>query len=160
MAGSGRPCSIAAALQVVGERWALLAIREINFGNHRFDVIARNTGASRDILTARLRALEEAGILERRQYTDRPPRFEYHLTDAGRGLGPVLTELRSWGDRWLMDEPPVIAEHSCGHELQVVRTCRHCGDVVRREDVRLDVRVPGWSLAGKVPLRDGTTQSG
>ncbi|GAA3219434.1 helix-turn-helix domain-containing protein [Actinocorallia longicatena] len=145
---TGRPCSIAAALQIIGERWALLAIREITFGNHRFDEIARNTGASRDILTARLRALETAGVLERRVYQERPVRHEYHLTEAGRDLRQVLGALRSWGDRWLVDEPPVVVEHSCGHELDVLRSCRHCGDEVRPADVRLDVRAPGWTLSG------------
>ena len=70
----GRPCSIAAALQVLGEKWALLAVRELFYGNHRFDRIVRNTGAPRDRLTARLRALEEAGVIERRAYSDAPRR--------------------------------------------------------------------------------------
>jgi len=127
---AGRPCSIAAALGLVGERWALLAIREINFGNHRFDQIARNTGAARDILTARLRSLEDAGVIYRRLYQDHPPRFEYHLTRAGQGLRPVLNALRTWGDRWVVDKPPVVVTHSCGHTLEVVPTCAHCGAVV------------------------------
>src|SRR6266568_7477061 len=82
----GRPCSVAAALSLVGEKWALLAIREISFGNKRFDVIARNTGAPRDRLAARLRALEAAGVVEKRRYRDRPPRYEYELTQAGDEL--------------------------------------------------------------------------
>ena len=84
----GRPCSVAAALNLVGEKWALLAVREITFGNKRFDVIARNTGAPRDRLAARLRTLEAAGVIERRLYSEHPPRYEYELTQAGEELRP------------------------------------------------------------------------
>src|SRR5689334_7826109 len=74
-----RPCSVAAALDILGERWSLLAIREMGYGVHTFAKIAAYTGASRDILASRLRKLEEAGVVERRQYSEHPPRFEYHL---------------------------------------------------------------------------------
>ena len=97
----GRPCSIAAALEVVGERWALLVVREVSLGNHRFSEIARGTGAPRDRLSARLTALVAAGILERRPYSTTPPRSGYHLTAAGRDLLPVLQGLLQWGDRWV-----------------------------------------------------------
>jgi DNA-binding HxlR family transcriptional regulator len=148
----GRPCSIAAALGVVGEKWALLAIREIAFGNHRFDKIARNTAASRDILTTRLRNLEDVGVVYRRRYQEHPPRFEYHLTEAGEDLFPVLGALRRWGDRWLVDEPPVVAEHICGHEAHTISVCRHCGAEVEPDGIRLSFRDPGWDRAG--PLAD------
>src|SRR5215831_3449196 len=85
-----RSCSVAAALGVIGEKWSLLVIRELAWGVHRFDAIARNTGAPRDILTSRLRRLESAGVLERRRYQERPERFEYFLTQAGHELRPVL----------------------------------------------------------------------
>src|SRR6201992_2935974 len=104
----GRPCSVAAALNVVGEKWALLAIREIAFGNRRFDAIARNTGAPRDRLAARLKALQAAGVVERRPYQERPARFEYFLTDAGRDLVPVINALREWGDRWAREDRPLV----------------------------------------------------
>jgi DNA-binding HxlR family transcriptional regulator len=80
-ADAPRACFIAAGLDVLGERWALLALREMSLGVHRFDQIARNTGASRDILTGRLRTLESRGVIERVQYSERPARYEYHLTD-------------------------------------------------------------------------------
>lgn len=144
----GRPCSIAAALGVVGEKWALLAVREIAFGNRRFDVIARNTGASRDILTARLRSLEEAGVIFRRRYHDHPPRYEYHLTEAGRDLCSVLTALRRWGDRWLVEDPPVVVEHTCGHEPDTLSFCRHCGTEITPEELPLRFRSPGWDRRG------------
>jgi DNA-binding HxlR family transcriptional regulator len=147
----GRPCSIAAALAVVGERWALLAIREINLGNHRFDQIACNTGAARDILTARLRSLEDAGVIYRRQYQEHPPRYEYHFTEVGKGLRPVLNALRVWGDRWIVEEPPVEVTHSCGRPLDVVSTCVHCGNPVKvgdETDWSERVLVPGWDRHG------------
>src|SRR6201996_3159625 len=79
-----RPCSVAAALDILGERWSLLAVREIGYGVHTFAKIAGYTGASRDILADRLRQPESAGIIERRPYSEHPPRDEYHLTQAGR----------------------------------------------------------------------------
>ena len=93
---SVRPCSVAAALEIVGERWSLLAVREIGYGVHRFSKIAAYIGASRDMLADRLRKLENAGIIERRQYSEHPPRYEYHLTEAGRELFPVMLALREW----------------------------------------------------------------
>ncbi|MBA9007497.1 MULTISPECIES: winged helix-turn-helix transcriptional regulator [Thermomonospora] len=127
-----RPCSIADALEVVGERWTLLVIRELFHGVRRFDRIARNTGASRDILTARLRKLEAAGIITRRPYSEHPPRHEYHLTAAGRELGDVLLMLGRWGDRHLNpDDPPVRWHHSCGELLDPVVVCACCGGPAR-----------------------------
>jgi DNA-binding HxlR family transcriptional regulator len=119
-------------LGVVGERWALLAIRELLHGVHRFDQIAFNTGASRDILTTRLRKLEESGILWRRPYSERPLRYEYHLTPKGRELGDVLLTLMAWGDRHLADgSPPVVWQHSCGNPLVPVVVCAACGESAR-----------------------------
>ncbi|HUN36113.1 MAG TPA: helix-turn-helix domain-containing protein [Trebonia sp.] len=144
----GRPCSVAAALSLVGEKWALLAVREISFGNRRFDQIARNTGAPRDRLAARLRALEGAGVIERHRYSDHPPRYEYSLTKSGEDLRAVLTALRTWGDKWAVDNPPSTWTHACGHELDPVTTCRHCGQEVRAGDVTQQSLVVGWDKAG------------
>ena len=94
-----RVCGIADALELVGDRWALLAIRELGFGVTRFNDIQVKTGAPRASLAARLRELEDAGLVERRRYSSHPPRDEYVLTAAGRELGPVLGELRAWGER-------------------------------------------------------------
>ena len=147
----GRPCSVAAALNLVGEKWALLAVREISFGNKRFDAIARNTGAPRDRLAARLRALETAGVITRRQYSDHPPRYEYELTESGRDLGLVLQALRAWGDKWAVDAPPTGFEHTCGHDLDGMLVCRHCGQEVEPDDLRIRVLAPGWTRQGPVP---------
>jgi DNA-binding HxlR family transcriptional regulator len=147
----GRPCSIASALALVGEKWALLAVREISLGNHRFDAIARNTGAPRDRLAARLRALATSGIVERRQYSDRPPRFEYYLTDAGLDLRAVLQAVRGWGDKWAVERPPARFTHAtCGHRLAPVVVCRHCGTEVTGDDIRLRPTSSGWTRSGPV----------
>ena len=125
-----RPCSIAAALEILGERWSLLALREMAYGVHRFAGIAGYTGASRDILADRLRKLEGAGVIERRQYSERPPRYEYHLTQAGRELFPVMLALREWGDKWATAAPSVAFRHTCGHAAATEQRCRHCDEPV------------------------------
>jgi DNA-binding HxlR family transcriptional regulator len=94
-----RVCGVADALQLIGDRWSLLVIRELEFGVHRFNDIQRLTGAPREALTARLRKLESVGVLQRRLYSSAPPRYEYQLTAAGRELRPALAELRAWGER-------------------------------------------------------------
>ncbi|WP_329130199.1 helix-turn-helix transcriptional regulator [Streptomyces sp. NBC_01476] len=130
-----RPCSLAASLEILGERWSLLAVREMAYGVHRFAKIAGFTGASRDILTDRLRKLEEAGVIERRQYSEHPPRYEYHLTEAGRELFPVMISLLRWGDKWAVDSPAVVFRHICGEQLAFELTCTHCGEQVTRQSL-------------------------
>jgi DNA-binding HxlR family transcriptional regulator len=97
--GAPRVCSIADALELVGERWSLLILRELDFGVHRFTDIQVNTGAPRETLALRLRKLEEVGVIERRRYSEHPPRDEYFLTAAGQELSPILVALRQWGQR-------------------------------------------------------------
>ncbi|SEH73292.1 DNA-binding transcriptional regulator, HxlR family [Mycolicibacterium rutilum] len=94
----GRPCPIAAALELVGERWALLVVREIALGATHFGDIVRGTGAPRDRIAARLKALEAAGVVVRTPYQDNPPRHAYGLSDSGRALVPVLQALLTWGE--------------------------------------------------------------
>jgi DNA-binding PadR family transcriptional regulator len=79
------------------------------------------------MLADRLRKLEAAGLVERRQYSAHPPRFEYHLTEAGGDLFPVMVALREWGEKWAVDEPTVQILHDCGHPLKADHACRHCG---------------------------------
>jgi len=133
-----RVCSIARTLEIVGEKWALLAIREVFLGNRRFDEMVRRTGAPRDTMAARLRTLVDAGVLERRQYSEHPARFEYRLTGAGRELYPVILTLMRWGDEHLAgdDGPPMTLEHHCGHRLVADVVCDACGEPVRARDVR------------------------
>jgi DNA-binding HxlR family transcriptional regulator len=146
----GRPCSVAAALEVVGDRWSLLIVREVLLGNGRFSQIARNTGAPRDRIAARLKALVEAGILERHAYQSSPRREEYRLTEAGRDLARVTQALLDWGDRWAVTSPPVRLTHA-GHELVTEVTCRTCGEPVRRGDVTRHELAPGWDVTGPAP---------
>ncbi len=137
-AAQPRTCSVARTLELVGEKWALLAVREVFLGNRRFDEMTRRTGAPRDTLAARLRTLVAAGILERRQYSEHPARFEYHLTDAGRELYPVILTLMRWGDTHLADGagPPLVLEHRCGHRLVAEVTCEACGEPVAAGSTR------------------------
>ncbi|MFG2090874.1 MULTISPECIES: winged helix-turn-helix transcriptional regulator [unclassified Spirillospora] len=128
-----RECSVADTLDLVGERWSLLVIRELSYAVRRFDQIVRNTGASRDILASRLRKLEANGIIRRERYSDHPARYEYHLTPAGVELCDVLLVLMRWGDRHLhADDPPVRWQHSCGHPVSPMVICRHCGNEARQ----------------------------
>lgn len=131
-----RHCSIAGALDVVGEKWSLLVIRELFLGCRRFSEIAANTGAPRDILTARLRRLEELGVITRRTYSEHPPRHEYLLTDAGKDLRPVIMALKHWGDTYVMHEHvgPVM-EHSCGAVFTPRTHCAECGEPVDPRDL-------------------------
>jgi DNA-binding HxlR family transcriptional regulator len=134
-----RICSVARSLEVVGEKWALLAVREVFLGNRRFDEIVRRTGAPRDTMAARLKTLVDAGVMERRPYSEHPVRHEYFLTAAGRDLYPVITTLREWGDRYLSDEggPPAVFEHTCGHPLTTRLVCKACGEPATLESRRL-----------------------
>src|SRR3954466_4208579 len=134
-------CSVAGALDVIGEKWSLLVVRELILGVHRFNEIAAHTGAPRDVLTARLRRLEEPGVVERQAYCDRPPRYEYFLTKAGRDLRPVVMALKHWGDTHVMEGPmsPVL-EHRCGELFTPRVHCAACGEPADGRTLkRLDV---------------------
>ena len=100
-----RECPIADAMELIGDRWSLLVIREIGLGVRRFTEIQRNTGAPREMLTARLRKLEDSGVITRQQYSEHPPRYDYVLTEAGQALVPVLRSLRRWGEKYASNRP-------------------------------------------------------
>jgi DNA-binding HxlR family transcriptional regulator len=110
----GRPCPIAAAMEVVGERWALLVVREIALGATRFSDIVRGTGAPRDRIAARLKTLTAAGVITRVPYQTAPQRDEYQLTESGRGLIPVLDALLEWGNAHAVDpdDPRRLRQYS------------------------------------------------
>lgn len=116
------------SLEVIGERWSLLVLREIFLGNRRFETIRQYTGAPRAILTTRLTTLVDAGVLSRHEYRDpgSRTRHEYRLTPAGRELQPVLTALMQWGDKHLVapGPPPLELRHrDCGATVRAVLTC-------------------------------------
>ena len=122
-------CSIARTLDVVGEWWTLLILRDAFRGTCRFDDFQASLGLARSVLTARLQKLTEHGVLERRAYSEHPPRYEYTLTEQGRALFPVITALRTWGDQWLPvpgGPPAVLVHDACGGVIQPVLTCPHC----------------------------------
>ncbi|GAA5150809.1 helix-turn-helix domain-containing protein [Pseudonocardia eucalypti] len=131
-------CSIAQTLEVVGEWWSPLIVRDVYLGLHRFDDIAENLGISRNLLTQRLNYLVEHGVLERRQYQERPPRYGYHLTRAGSELVPPLMALMAWGNRWATPPggPPVRLVHDgCGAEFTPTVSCSNCGEEVTAANV-------------------------
>jgi DNA-binding HxlR family transcriptional regulator len=105
---TGQNCSIARALEIVGERWTLLIVRDAFLGRRRFDEFQESLGISRNVLTERLGRLVEEGILERVRYQERPERYEYRLTAKGRDLHLALTGLRQWGDTYVSEQPPTL----------------------------------------------------
>lgn len=136
----GQDCSLARALEVVGERWTLLIIRSALRGVSRFDGFLSQLEISRNVLASRLNRLVEYGILERVSYQERPPRHEYRLTSAGRDLTRAVIALTQWGDRNVPHElgPPVRAEHrGCEGGLTAVLTCSDCGRPVTDDEVNV-----------------------
>lgn len=133
-------CSVARTLEVVGEWWTMLVIREAFFGVRRFDDFQGRLGIARNVLAARLQGLVDNGILERRLYQERPERFEYRLTEKGRDLYPVLVSLMGWGDRWMAGEngPPVTLRHDCGHAAEAVVMCRECNETLTSRQVKAE----------------------
>lgn len=139
----GRPCSVANALQVIGDRWSFRIVREAFFGVRRFDDFQRNIGLARNILATRLKHLVDDGVLTRQRYTDRPPRFEYVLTEAGRDLYPSLLLFLVWGDKWRSPEagPPIVLEHThCGKRLQPRLISQATGNDVTAANVSYRMR--------------------
>lgn len=130
-------CSIGRAMEILGERWTFLILRESFYGVRRFSDMQRNLGIARNILSTRLQALVRAGILERRPYQSDPERFEYRLTRAGRDLYPAVITIMRWGDEHLLRDhgPPVVLRHACGHEAEPVVVCSHCGEPLHPHDV-------------------------
>jgi DNA-binding HxlR family transcriptional regulator len=131
-------CSVARTLEVIGERWTLLILREAFLGVRRFEAFQRNTGSARNILAARLKKLVDRGVLERRRYEEHPPRFEYRLTQKGLALYPILVSLVNWGDRYVADPdgPAVVLEHNaCGQDISPRLVCSACGGEIGAHDV-------------------------
>jgi DNA-binding HxlR family transcriptional regulator len=132
----GQNCSIAKALELLGERWTLLVIREAFLGTRRFEVFAERLDIARNVLTTRLARLVEQDVLERVRYQERPERFEYRLTEKGLDLWPVIVSLLQFGDRYYApDGPPVVLRHrGCGGEVDDRRMCRECGAPLTARD--------------------------
>jgi DNA-binding HxlR family transcriptional regulator len=145
-------CSIAGALEVVGERWSLLIVRDVFLGVRRFDELQASLGIARNVLQTRLTRLVDQGVLEKRRYRDHPPRHEYRLTEKGLDLWPVLVALMYWGDEHATPPagPPVLLTHrACGGAVDGHRTCTACG---ARLSVRDVLALPGPGAAPGHPL--------
>jgi DNA-binding HxlR family transcriptional regulator len=138
----GQNCSIARALEIVGERWTLLIIRDCFLGLRRFEEFQQSLGVARNVLTDRLNRLVEEGILERVRYSERPERFEYRLTDKGRELDLALAGLRQWGDEHLSEQPPRLLRRM-SDEKPVVAAFVPAGTDVLRPDELENVPGPG-----------------
>jgi DNA-binding HxlR family transcriptional regulator len=143
----GQVCSIARSLEIVGERWTLLVLRDAFLGVRRFEDFQRSLGIARNVLTDRLGRLVDEGVLERRRYQERPERFEYRLTDKGIELWPVIVHLLKWGDRHYADDagpPMVLAHRDCGGAVDERLDCARCGAALGPRDV---VATPRGSVA-------------
>jgi DNA-binding HxlR family transcriptional regulator len=136
----GQNCSIARALEVVGERWTLLIVRDVFLGFRRFEQFQENLGIARNVLTDRLNRLVEEGILERVRYSERPERYEYRLTRKGRDLNLALAGLRQWGDKYRSEKPPVVLRRKADKKPVVAALIPKGTEVLRPDELEL---VPG-----------------
>jgi DNA-binding HxlR family transcriptional regulator len=143
---SGEVCSIARTLEVIGDRWTLLVVRDAFLGLRRFDDFRTDLGIARNVLTDRLARLVEEGIFERRRYQERPERFEYRLTEKGLDLWPTVVSLLKWGDKHLAEHGPprVILHRGCGGQVTERLACDRCGAALGPRDVEAR---PGPGLA-------------
>jgi DNA-binding HxlR family transcriptional regulator len=145
-------CSIAGTLEVVGERWSLLIVRDVMLGLRRFDEMQSHLGIARNVLQTRLVRLQEQGVIERRLYQERPPRYEYLLSEKGLDLWPTMVALMKWGDRYAApaEGPPVLLEHrGCGGSVDEHRICEACGSRLTVREVRA---LPGPGAPADHPL--------
>jgi len=132
-------CPIARAENVAGDIWTVLVLRELFASNHRFDEIQVMTGATPQMIAGRLKKLEADGLVERRPYSKRPPRFDYHLTEKGEEFWPVLMALRKWGEKWCRlpgEQPSLTYTHTiCGQPAGFGPLCDHCGKLLRPDEL-------------------------
>jgi DNA-binding HxlR family transcriptional regulator len=146
----GQNCSIARALEAVGERWTLLIVRELMARPHRFVELERKLKIAKNVLTSRLDKLVDLDIVEKVPYTDTRDWNDYRLTSQGLDLFPVLNALMTWGDRYRAPSgPPVVFEHDCGHALGHRVVCEHCGEDVQLRNIH---GVPGPGATDRAKL--------
>lgn len=150
---AGWPCSVARSVDLLGDWWTPLVLRDAMYGVRRFDDFERSLGLSRNVLSQRLGRLVDEGLLRKVAYQDRPVRYEYRLTDKGRDFFGVVAALMAWGDRWLAEEgPPINLRHTtCGHVTTATVVCSECGEPLELREVRGELG-PGH------PLRTGKDQ--
>lgn len=132
-------CPISRAEDIVGDRWTVLVLRELFMRNHRYDEIQAQTGGTPQMVAARLKSLEADGMVERRAYSERPPRYEYHLSAKGEAFYSVVLALRAWGETWCKSQDEGLAvrytHRKCGHEAGLGPLCDHCGELLRRDEL-------------------------
>jgi DNA-binding HxlR family transcriptional regulator len=152
------PCSIARTVDLIGDGWTPMVLREAFYGTTRFDDFERVLGIGRNVLSQRLGRLVEEGLLERQAYQQNPQRHDYVLTEKGRELFPVLAAMMAWGDRWLAPDagPPVLLRHAaCGHDTRAEVVCAEC-----REPLELDDVTPHLGPGFPDRLREAAVASG
>jgi DNA-binding HxlR family transcriptional regulator len=153
-----QPCAVARTMDIVGELWSFMIIRNVFLGVRRFEGLRENLGISRKVLTERLELLVKRRILERRLYQERPARHEYRLTPMGVDLFPVLMALARWGNKWLVDEkgaPIEFVHRKCGHVTTARVVCEHCGEDLGAHNVR-----PQLGRGGKLAYVQAIEQAG
>ncbi len=132
-------CSVARTLDVLGDGWTPLILRDVFVGLTKFDEIRDDLGISRKVLTQRLDALVDHGVLQRVPYQDRPVRHDYLPTEMGLDLAPVLLAMIAFGDKWLGDAPPVRVRHAtCGQHTHAVSTCAECGEPLTPDTILIE----------------------
>jgi DNA-binding HxlR family transcriptional regulator len=132
-------CPVARSLDIVGDRWTVLVLRELFMGATRFEEIQIQTRATPQMLATRLKALEASAMVERHPYSEKPLRHEYHLTEKGWAFYPVIYALRGWGETWSKDESEAVAvrfvHRQCGHDVGLSAVCPGCGAQLERKDL-------------------------
>ncbi len=150
-------CSLARGLEMIGDWWSPLIIRDLFLNIGRFDELVEDLGISRNLLTRRLKSLVEKGVIERNAYQQRPVRYEYRLTAAGRDLVPAILALTAWGDRWARPKegsPLLFIHKGCGLQFQPLVSCSACGEAITADNVKTiagpgGAAKPGTKLVAK-----------
>ncbi|RDK11905.1 winged helix-turn-helix transcriptional regulator [Cupriavidus lacunae] len=154
-------CPVARSVEIVGDKWTILVLRELYMGATRFEEIQIQTEANPQMLASRLKALEADGMVERRAYNQRPLRYEYHLTKKGQAFYPVIYALRAWGETWCKQKGEGLAvrfvHRACGHDVGTASFCKHCGVPVDRKD--LDAAVSKRFSAERAVRADAFTSA-
>jgi DNA-binding HxlR family transcriptional regulator len=147
------PCTIARSVNVLGDHWNLLIIRQACLGTRRFDDFQAALGTGRNILSQRLARLVDEGLFDRVPYQDNPPRHEYRLTDKGREVYPILAAMAAWGDKWLTGDEgtPLVLHHTaCDHDMHARVVCSECDEALDVREVRATAG-PGFPMADVGP---------
>lgn len=137
-----QPCPVAKALEILGDRWTLLIIRDLLLGKERFQELQESLpGIASNVLSDRLKNLENNEIVETKLYSDHPPRYCYHLTRRGKELGLIIGALYTWGQKHTATGSNLI-DQNCGHQVELCYFCRTCNSKVKRSNVR-PLKMPG-----------------